>query len=335
MLHNYDFTISSDTDVDKISGSTEELQKNGTILDGDDLEYADDYYYDSESDDNIDIQLVVVERSKHHKNRSTSKHDDIASEYVVENLPIQKTRNMFSFLPHYRIYPNVIKRLICYSLINKEACRYGDDCTYAHTLEEQTVDTEKMFIYQVLLDKNLMCFFSVTNPKTEEIYQELIFLTKLCKNCLSDRCTGGYNCRHGAHTACLKICRCDLFTGQCENSVKKIHVPNEIITKIKDAADTNNSEFSVPEYYLGCNNGHHLSSRNIVPYLKYHHQMEQMSRFPYQSDTHSDLIDFNQDAISTELNGMNMELDGLEELCKELDEWKNVEKSIMPPEEIS
>jgi len=186
-------------------------------------------------------------------------------------------------VPYKPVHSNK-KRLICFSILNNELCNYGSHCTYAHSLSEQIIDPEKKFIYQIILDKNLMNFFSMTNPKTDEIYKQLLFLTHICDNCCNQTCTGGYNCRNGVFSPSLKLCRNDLLTGQCLNKIIHIDIDKSIIDKI--------DEIQPLETYTGCMNGHHLSARNLLPYYKYVHQKENTRKNQYQSVRYIDINSF-------------------------------------------
>jgi hypothetical protein len=172
------------------------------------------------------------------------------------------------------------KRLLCFSVINGEYCTYGSHCTFAHTLLEQKIDANMLCIYQIILDKNLISFFSLTNPKTDEIYSKLLFLTSVCSKCLSGKCMGGYNCKYGAHTPCLKLCKNDLLTGGCINKEIEIVVDAEISNKINPS--------NKPDKYLGCLNGHHLSTRNLVPYYDYINKKNISKKTLYQSTRYID-----------------------------------------------
>lgn len=188
------------------------------------------------------------------------------------------------------------KRLICFSIINKEPCYYSDHCTYAHSLEDQVIDLDKMYLYQLILDRNLMNFSS-QHPKADDIYKQLLFLTHLCENCSQNRCTGGYNCRHGVFDKSLKLCRNDLLTGQCLNKIVEIVVDDKIIRKIKN--------ISLPERYSGCINGHHLSERNLVPYYKFLHQKENNKKSEYQSVRYIDINSISRIFRNTGNNVLN------------------------------
>lgn len=175
------------------------------------------------------------------------------------------------------------KRLICFSIINNEKCIYGSNCTYAHSLDDQKMDPDRLYLYQIVVDKNLMNFYSLINPKTDEIYNQLLFMTNICDKCLSKQCTGGYNCRHGICDRNLKLCKNDLLTGQCLNKLITINIPKYISDKIME------KEVTMCDVYQGCINGHHLSERNLVPYYKYVHQKETSRKMKYHSVRYIDV----------------------------------------------
>lgn len=175
------------------------------------------------------------------------------------------------------------KRLICFSVIKNQACNYGEQCTYAHSLYEQKIDDDKKFIYQIIFDKNLMNICSITNPKIEEIYRNLLFMTNICNDCKNMTCTGGFNCRNGVCHESIKICKNDLLTGECLNKTIELQCSDDIIDKFR------NDEFERCTNYKGCINGHHLTTRNLVPYYKYIHQKENSRKYKYQSVRYIDI----------------------------------------------
>ncbi len=180
------------------------------------------------------------------------------------------------------------KKLLCFSVINNEYCDYGDYCTYAHNLNEQIIDIDNLYIYQIILDRNLMNFFSLSNPKTEYIYKKLLFYSYVCPKCISGKCMGGYNCKYGAHDTCLKLCKNDLLTGQCINKLININMNKSIFDKMVKIEPIEKA----PEY-TGCINGHHLSKRNLVPYYKYINQKEYSKKNMYQSVRRIDINNIN------------------------------------------
>lgn len=211
---------------------------------------------------------------------------------------------------HYNPTFSQKKRLICFSVINKTKCNYQEKCIYAHSLEEQYVDEDKFFFYQIVLDKNLMNFFSLTNPKTDDIYQCLFLFTQICNKCLTNKCTGGFNCRNGICHPSLKICRNDFLTGQCSNNIVKIEIDNRIIHKFEK------NEFTRCNEYTGCSNGHHLTSRNLMPYYKYKHILENSKKNKYQSVRYIDINPLNRIFNSTR----NLS-DSDESTDEEISEW--------------
>lgn len=234
-------------------------------------EYNDDQLLDKEIDDNYDS------------------NDDSNDEIKIE-ITDCKDGNLCTHIytvPYKFTHCNE-KRLICFSIINNEKCNYGSNCTYAHSLDEQIIDDEKKIIYQIILDKNLMNFFSMTNPKTDEIYKNLLFLTHICNNCDNNRCTGGYNCRNGVCHMSLKLCKNDLLTGECLNKVTDISINKSIINKL--------NEHFINEcgVYKGCINGHHLTTRNLLPYYKYVHRKENSKKNKYQSVRYIDIDPINR-----------------------------------------
>lgn len=217
--------------------------------------------YDINSDDtnmNIDLEIIDYVNGKEHK-----------YDYKI---PMKSESTS--------IYHNK-KRLLCMSVVLGETCIYSEKCTYAHNLSEQIIDSEKLFSYKIILDKNSMNFYSLTNPKTEEIYRNLLILTNICDMCLNKKCTGGYNCKYGVHDQKLKLCKNDLLTGECVNKIINIDVGYNFSHKFTD--------ITLPKKFVGCINGHHLSSRQILPFYKYLYQRDNSFKNKYQSVRYIDL----------------------------------------------
>lgn len=269
-----------------------------------DDEYRHDTNYDEGYDSNDEIKLEITD----YNNGNQYTH--------VYSVPFRP--------PHCNE-----KRLICFSIINNEECNYGSNCTYAHSLEEQRIDPEKMFIYRIILDENLMDFFSNTNPKTDDIYKHLLFATHICDKCSHKQCTGGYNCRHGINHPSLKICKNDLLTGKCLNKIIEIDVPQNIIQKISNNQDSNDKDsenFTTCEKYEGCINGHHLSHRKLIPYCKFVHQKETSKKNKYQSVRYIDIEPLRRIMKNSTDNNRydpynNMNNDSDESTDEEINEW--------------
>lgn len=145
------------------------------------------------------------------------------------------------------------KRLICYSTFNNEKCNYGIGCIYAHNYEEQYIDTDKKQLYKIIFDNDLSSY------QSEDFYKSLFFLTINCDKCFEHKCSGGYNCKNGAPTNFLRICKNDLLTGECLNKIKEIENDDILLNKLK----------ITKKKYLGCLNGHHLTNSNLIPYYTF------------------------------------------------------------------
>lgn len=157
------------------------------------------------------------------------------------------------------------KRLLCRSILNNGPCKYGAKCTYAHSYTEQIIDADKLELYQTILDKNLLNIQE--NPEKCKIYASLLKMGTVCPNCINNKCTGGYNCRDGSFDKMLKLCKNDLYTGACTNKLVSIHVSDDIRTKFG---------CDMTFEYIGCYNGHHLTSRGLMSYCKYQHDSKEI-----------------------------------------------------------
>jgi hypothetical protein len=82
--------------------------------------------------------------------------------------------------------------------------------------------------------------------ENKELLDELIMLTKECKNCINKKCPGGYNCKFGVCLKENKICYNDLMYGKCNNILNEINNNNIIISS--------------------CNQGIHLTERKLIPH---------------------------------------------------------------------
>lgn len=184
---------------------------------------SDDYEY---SDEDAEIDLI---------------DDDTGEEYSLS------------------VYISHIKRLICYSVVNGKPCKYGSKCTYAHSIDEQVIDEDKMELYRTVLTH-------MSNVKFDDLmYRKIENLGYICNACRKGRCTGGYNCRNGVFDMSLKICKNDFLTGTCSNELIKIEINPKIWAKIMEDQPETPSKVD----FIGCCNGHHLTLRGVTPYYRY------------------------------------------------------------------
>lgn len=136
------------------------------------------------------------------------------------------------------------KKLLCYNIVNNCKCVYKNKCMFAHTLEEQKKEPNRQFIYNMLYVWEDLSDININEDK--QLLDELLILTKECKNCIGKKCPGGYNCKFGTCLKDNKICYNDLMYGKCYN----ILIENKINSMI----------------LYRCIHGIHLSEKKLVPY---------------------------------------------------------------------
>jgi len=136
------------------------------------------------------------------------------------------------------------KKLLCYNVVNNCKCLYKNKCMFAHTLDEQIKEPIRIYIHNML---NIWEDLSEINLNEDKnLFDELLILTKECKNCVNKKCPGGYNCKFGVCLRENKICYNDLMYGKCYNMLMETNLNNNILYK--------------------CINGIHLSEKKLIPY---------------------------------------------------------------------
>lgn len=107
------------------------------------------------------------------------------------------------------------KCLLCQNMFITNKCIYNNRCLFAHSEEEQVINSTRKYIMDILNDnKNI----NANLLKNESVYRELLVLTKECeihKN--NSFCKGGNNCNEGYHNLKYSICKDDLIDGMCTN----------------------------------------------------------------------------------------------------------------------
>lgn len=158
------------------------------------------------------------------------------------------------------------RRLLCFSLVTGQKCKYDKKCAYAHSLYEQDIDENRLESYNRILTKSF-------EPMDTQDYTVLSIQTRFCDQCIENKCAGGYNCRNGCCTPELKLCNDDFNTGLCKNPTTNRSM-SECIT----------NKFSVgKQEYVCCDNGIHLSVCGFVPYNKYVDNKEQLTKAEHTS----------------------------------------------------
>ncbi len=136
------------------------------------------------------------------------------------------------------------KKLLCYNIVNNCKCVYKNKCMFAHTLDEQVKEPIRQYIHNMLYEWDDLSEINLNEDKN--LLDELILLTKECKNCMGKKCPGGYNCKFGVCLRENKICFNDMMYGKCYNMLMEI----------------NNNGFMLYK----CIHGIHLSEKKLIPH---------------------------------------------------------------------
>ena len=128
------------------------------------------------------------------------------------------------------------KHLLCKNVITNGVCNYGDNCKFAHNIDEQIIEPIYKKAHDIIIGNNDLSKINIYNDK--ELYKVLLKKCSLCENCNEKSCSGGYNCRNGAINKNQVICIKDLNEGKCNNKFGKC-------SKV------------------------HLTERGLIPYMNY------------------------------------------------------------------
>ena len=142
-----------------------------------------------------------------------------------------------------------IKLILCTSATKNIDCKWLE-CSFAHDIKEQNIESIRMNLYKIILDKNYSNYVLTDND-----IHNLYVLCDICSGCIMGNCQGGLNCRNGAFRPSFKICRNDL-NHCCINKKIEILPDRKLISTLFP-------QIEMEEYYYGCINGHHLSSRGV------------------------------------------------------------------------
>jgi hypothetical protein len=141
---------------------------------------------------------------------------------------------------------NNFKKLLCYNIVNNMKCLYKNKCMFAHDIEEQIKEPNRDFIYNMIYTMNDLSNINI--KENRELFEELLIFTKECKNCINNKCPGGYNCKYGVCLKKLKICYNDLLYGKCTLQLNEEQMNNKKLKK--------------------CINGIHLTEKNLIPFYQ-------------------------------------------------------------------
>lgn len=136
------------------------------------------------------------------------------------------------------------KKLLCYNIVNNCKCVYKNKCMFAHTIEEQKKEPMRQVIYNMIYIWDDLSNINICEDKN--LLDELLIMTKECKNCINKKCPGGYNCKFGVCVRDNKICYNDLMYGKCYNMLMEKNHDGTIIYR--------------------CIHGIHLTEKKLIPH---------------------------------------------------------------------
>lgn len=147
-----------------------------------------------------------------------------------------------------RSYDKKEKKILCKQIIETKSCPYGNGCRFAHSLEEQNVDTIRKRVYSIINGKELLDDIDLVHDI--ELFETFRTLTRTCFRCGNHTCLGGYNCKNGAIDLQHTICNDDLIYGRCrQEGCRKIHlttrnlIPYNVQKLIYNGNITNKQEY--------------------------------------------------------------------------------------------
>lgn len=146
------------------------------------------------------------------------------------------------------------------------------DCSYAHSLQDQTLDSDRQLGYQALAG-------SVEGPLIQ-VYGCLMHHFECCPDCVSGRCVGGWNCRRGVPRESLRVCERQYLHGDCDSPVTPTPTPPEFEARWGTI------------HGQSCPSGIHLDSLGLRPYYPW--LMEALSESttpPRSPDQDQELLD--------------------------------------------
>ncbi len=189
---------SDDDDENKSNEGNEDNETNKN--DSDNSEDSSDNDTNSTNYDN-----------KHTYNFRNSKFDKFLSKkklYLKKNIYENKNNH---------------KKIMCQNYLDNNFCTYNEKCLYAHNKDEQKIDIKRNKIFDILNSSNDLS--NLEYYKNKDIYKELQLFTKICNDCVLNKCTGGNNCKFGSPYEKYVICYDDLNYGSCnDNECNKIHL---------------------------------------------------------------------------------------------------------------
>ena len=220
--------------IDHNSSSDDELNNN------------DDNNDDNNDNDNEDSVIIV-------DNQNTLDDNKINKFKKIISKPIYSKK-------YYKVDRYNHKKILCQNYITNKTCSYDIKCLYAHSLAEQKIDIKRKKIFELLENTSSL---ENLDPLT---LKELNVFTRLCNDCISHKCSGGYNCKLGAPMKKYYICYDDLNYGHCsQDTCSKIHLTKRGLKPQYNHLNTNKTNISNIHMLIPFINNLNILNNNLLP----------------------------------------------------------------------
>jgi hypothetical protein len=188
-----------DENIEEIEIKSNDYDEHDSHSDSDD-NHDDNYNYNDNNDENsLNIRNMKLNKFFNKKKITTN----------------NKKSNFDNKLNH--------KKIMCQNFIDTNSCIYNEKCLYAHNLQEQKIDIKRRKILDLIESTEDLSY--IDPHKNKDIYKDLQLFTKLCTECVNNKCTGGFNCKFGSPSIKFLLCYEDLNYGNCiDKTCTKIHL---------------------------------------------------------------------------------------------------------------
>ena len=211
--------LSSDSENDTINNKNNNNNNDNNNNNNDNNDNDNNNNNDNDNDNDNDNLNDDNDDNDNDDNLNDNNDDDRHyKNFKINNLK----KKQFKINPYENKHNH--KKIMCQNFIDNNSCTYKEKCLYAHNREEQKIDLKRKKILDIL-DSN-SDLSSLEYYKNKDIYKELQLFTKLCNECIKNKCTGGNNCKFGAPYEKYLICYDDLNYGSCKDDkyCNKIHL---------------------------------------------------------------------------------------------------------------
>lgn len=213
------------------------------------------------------MNLSDIKKDLEHHNKDTDEKKDNINNNLETNNDLNNTNisnTRFSYIHRFNDNmpfrkDNTNKRILCFNIITSKKCIHGDECKFAHSLNEQSKDKYNSIVLNVInkvkdaknrnilegnigINKNILA--------DSKLYKYFLKYTSICNKCIINKCVGGYNCKYGIFDKSNLLCFYDLEFGNCNPKYCNfLHITNYNIHE-KNYFKTSKEILKFPKPYI-------------------------------------------------------------------------------------